>query len=85
MLMWFVVIAVLGLRGIVAAPGILGALSPHHALMYLAHSPPAIGFAVLGAAFLALTGAEAMMPIWAISAACRSASAGSPSSFPLSF
>jgi KUP system potassium uptake protein len=60
MLTWFVVIGVLGLRGIVGAPSILGALSPHHALMYLANSPPAIGFAVLGAAFLTLTGAEAM-------------------------
>jgi KUP system potassium uptake protein len=60
MLSWFVVIGLLGLRGMIGAPAILGALSPHHALMYLAHSPPPIGFAVLGAAFLALTGAEAM-------------------------
>jgi KUP system potassium uptake protein len=60
MLLWFIVIGVLGLRGIIGAPSILGALSPHYALMYLAQSPPWIGFAVLGAAFLALTGAEAM-------------------------
>jgi KUP system potassium uptake protein len=60
MLLWFVVIGVLGLRGIIGAPSILGALSPHYALMYLGRSPPWIGFAVLGAAFLALTGAEAM-------------------------
>jgi KUP system potassium uptake protein len=60
MLLWFTVIGVLGLRGIIAAPGILGALSPHHALIYLAQSSPGIGFAVLGAAFLTLTGAEAM-------------------------
>ncbi|MBV8120296.1 MAG: KUP/HAK/KT family potassium transporter [Alphaproteobacteria bacterium] len=60
MLLWFLVIAVLGLRGIIGAPNILGALSPHHALMYLTQSPPPIGFAVLGAAFLTLTGAEAM-------------------------
>jgi KUP system potassium uptake protein len=60
MLIWFLAIAVLGLRGIIAAPSILGALSPHHALMYLAQAPPGIGFAVLGAAFLTLTGAEAM-------------------------
>jgi KUP system potassium uptake protein len=39
MLAWFVVIALLGLRGIIAAPGILAVLSPHHALVYLAHSP----------------------------------------------
>ena len=60
MLLWFMVIGVLGLRGIIDAPSVLGALSPHHALMYLAQSPPPIGFAVLGAAFLTLTGAEAM-------------------------
>jgi KUP system potassium uptake protein len=60
MLLWFIAIGMLGLRGIIGAPGILSALSPHHALMYLTHSPPPIGFAVLGAAFLTLTGAEAM-------------------------
>ena len=60
MLFWFLAIGVLGLRGIIGAPSILGALSPHHALIYLAQSPPGIGFAVLGAAFLTLTGAEAM-------------------------
>jgi len=60
MLLWFLAIGVLGLRGIIGAPSILGALSPQHALMYLAQLPPGIGFAVLGAAFLTLTGAEAM-------------------------
>jgi KUP system potassium uptake protein len=60
MLVWFVVIGVLGVVGIVRTPGILGALSPHYAVVYLVHAGPAIAFAVLGAAFLALTGAEAM-------------------------
>jgi KUP system potassium uptake protein len=60
MLVWFVAIGLLGLGGIVGAPGILSALSPHHALIYLTQVPPGIGFAVLGAAFLTLTGAEAM-------------------------
>jgi KUP system potassium uptake protein len=60
MLVWFIAIGVLGLRGIIGAPRILAALSPHHALIYLAQSHPGIGFAVLGAAFLTLTGAEAM-------------------------
>ena len=60
MLIWFLAIGVLGLRGIIAAPEILGALSPHHALIYLLHAGPGIGFAVLGAAFLTVTGAEAM-------------------------
>src|SRR5215471_13167275 len=60
MLVWFVVIAVLGLRGILRAPEILAAFSPHHAALFLLHAGPGIGFAVLGAAFLVLTGAEAM-------------------------
>jgi KUP system potassium uptake protein len=60
MLLWFLSIGALGIRGIIGAPNILSALSPHHALIYLAESPPPIGFAVLGAAFLTLTGAEAM-------------------------
>ena len=60
MLIWFIAIGLLGLHGIVWAPGILRAVSLHHALIYLLHAGPGIGFAVLGAAFLALTGAEAM-------------------------
>jgi KUP system potassium uptake protein len=60
MLMWFVAIGLLGLRGILSTPGILRAVSPHYALIYLVHAGPGISFAVLGAAFLALTGAEAM-------------------------
>jgi KUP system potassium uptake protein len=60
MLVWFIAIAVLGLGGIVQSPSILVAVSPHHAVLYLSHAGPGIAFAVLGAAFLALTGAEAM-------------------------
>ena len=60
MLVWFVAIGLLGLLGIMRAPGILAAISPHHAVVYLVHAGPGIAFAVLGAAFLALTGAEAM-------------------------
>ena len=60
MLLWFLAIGVLGMRGIVAEPAILEAVSPHRALIYLVHAPPAIAFAVLGAVFLAVTGAEAM-------------------------
>jgi KUP system potassium uptake protein len=60
MLVWFVAIGLLGLIGIMRAPGILAAISPYHAVFYLVHTGPGIAFAVLGAAFLALTGAEAM-------------------------
>jgi KUP system potassium uptake protein len=60
MLMWFLAIAALGMRGIIAEPAILQALSPHCALLYLAKAPPGVAFAVLGAVFLAVTGGEAM-------------------------
>src|SRR5262249_46460569 len=53
-------IGVLGLHGIVGTPGILRAVSPHYALVYLVHAGPGIGLATLGSAFLVLTGAEAM-------------------------
>jgi KUP system potassium uptake protein len=60
MLLWFVVIALLGLSAITRMPEILDAVGPHHALAYLIHAPPGIAFAVLGAVFLAVTGGEAM-------------------------
>ncbi len=60
MLVWFFTIGVLGIAGIVRTPAILAALSPHYAIVYLAHAGPGIGLAVLGAAFLAVTGGEAM-------------------------
>jgi len=60
MLVWFLTIGLLGIGGIVRTPAILGALSPHYAIVYLAHAGPGIGLAVLGAAFLAVTGGEAM-------------------------
>jgi KUP system potassium uptake protein len=60
MLVWFVTIGLLGLAGIARSPAILAALSPHYAVFYLAHAGPGIGLAVLGAAFLAVTGGEAM-------------------------
>jgi KUP system potassium uptake protein len=60
MLVWFLAIGLLGLRGIMHSPDILAAISPYYAVAYLVHSGPAIAFGVLGSAFLALTGAEAM-------------------------
>jgi KUP system potassium uptake protein len=60
MLVWFIVIAILGIRGIVMAPGIVAAFNPLHALSFLTYAPPMVAFAVLGATFLAVTGGEAM-------------------------
>lgn len=59
MLIWFVVIGLLGVVGIAQAPGILAALSPLPAISYLWHGGP-MAFAVIGAAFLAVTGGEAL-------------------------
>jgi len=60
MLAWFVVIALLGIHGIVQAPGVLAAVSPLYAFNFLIHQDFHISFAVIGAAFLAVTGGEAM-------------------------
>jgi len=59
MLVWFVVIGVLGIVGIARSPEVLAALSPMPAITYLWHGGSLV-FAVVGAAFLAVTGGEAM-------------------------
>ncbi len=60
MLAWFLVLALLGIHGIVQAPGVLVAVSPLYVFDFLIHGDFHISFAVLGAAFLAVTGGEAM-------------------------
>src|ERR1700674_3411779 len=60
MLGWFFVIALLGIYGIVRAPDVLAAVSPLYAFNFLIHQDFHITFAILGAAFLAVTGGEAM-------------------------
>src|ERR1700742_2925299 len=60
MLGWFFVIALLGVYGIVRAPDVLAAVSPLYAFNFLIHQDFHISFAILGAAFLAVTGGEAM-------------------------
>jgi KUP system potassium uptake protein len=60
MLLWFTILGILGIGEIFRAPAILAALSPLSATSYLIHAGPAIDFGVLGAAFLAVTGGEAM-------------------------
>ncbi len=59
MLVWFVVIAAGALVQIAAAPSVLAALSPTHAITFLG-SHGTIGLITLGAVFLAVTGAEAL-------------------------
>ena len=60
MLGWFLAIAALGLHGIAGAPSVLAAMSPTYAIDFLLHQNFHVSFAILGAAFLAVTGGEAM-------------------------
>ena len=60
MIAWFVVLSALGIHGIVKAPAVLAALSPLYAFDFLIHQNFQISFSILGAAFLAVTGGEAM-------------------------
>jgi KUP system potassium uptake protein len=59
MVLWFGVLAVLGVRQILTNPDVLWALSPTYALSFLlAH--PGTSFVALGALVLCVTGAEAL-------------------------
>ena len=59
MVLWFAVLAVLGLQHIWQNPAILWALSPHYALAFLLGNP-AVAFIALGSVVLCVTGAEAL-------------------------
>ncbi len=59
MLLWFLVIAALGLLAIVRRPGILTAVSPVHAIRYF-RADGWRAFRTLGAVFLTVAGAEAL-------------------------
>jgi KUP system potassium uptake protein len=59
MIVWFFAIGTLGALAIVKTPAILVAANPIHAIRFLAHADKIV-FAVIGAVFLALTGAEAL-------------------------
>jgi KUP system potassium uptake protein len=59
MVVWFVVLAALGVASIVQTPEILGALDPRHAITFaIVH--PEWTFIALSAVFLSMTGAEAL-------------------------
>jgi len=59
MFVWFLAIAVLGVRGIVQHPSVLAALDPHYGVTFLL-SGGIKSFFVLGGVFLCVTGAEAL-------------------------
>ena len=58
-LVWFAVIALLGVMHIATHPEIMWALSPHYALGFLWHNP-GTSFIILGAVVLCVTGGEAL-------------------------
>jgi KUP system potassium uptake protein len=59
MLVWFIVIGLLGIYGIVHRPQVLAAISPTYAIGFLA-THGWRSFVVLGGVFLAITGGEAL-------------------------
>ncbi len=59
MMVWFAVLAVMGVINIVHAPAILAALNPWHAFEFMLRNQ-GIAFVALGAVVLAFTGAEAL-------------------------
>jgi KUP system potassium uptake protein len=58
-LLWFAVIALLGVSHIVQHPEILEAISPHYAVLFMWRNPGTT-FIILGAVVLCVTGAEAL-------------------------
>ncbi|MBV6418447.1 MAG: Low affinity potassium transport system protein kup [Steroidobacteraceae bacterium] len=59
MLLWFLTLGVSGFVAILRGPLVLAALDPRWAIVLLVDHP-GLGFAILGAVFLALTGGEAL-------------------------
>jgi KUP system potassium uptake protein len=59
MLLWFIVIALLGVIAIAHHPEVLAALDPSHAVRFMMHSGGR-GLLVLGGVFLCITGGEAL-------------------------
>jgi KUP system potassium uptake protein len=59
MVTWFVILGVLGLYNIVAAPEIIKAINPYYGIHFI-HTHALQAYIVLGSVFLVLTGAEAL-------------------------
>ncbi len=57
--LWFLSLALLGVRGVLTHPDVLAAFDPRHAVDFLVHQGWG-AFFVLGAVFLAVTGVEAL-------------------------
>lgn len=58
-LLWFVVLGILGIKGIMLRPDVIFALNPQYAINFIIEQPR-VGFLSLGAVFLVCTGGEAL-------------------------
>ncbi len=58
-LLWFIVLAILGVAQIIQNPGVLKAISPLYAWQFMT-AEPKVSFVLLGAVVLCVTGAEAL-------------------------
>jgi KUP system potassium uptake protein len=59
MIVWFSVLAILGVYHVLQDPGVLAAVNPAHAVRFIADSPR-LSFLALGSIFLVVTGSEAL-------------------------
>jgi len=59
MVIWFICIALLGLRGLAADPSVLAAINPIHAIRFF-RDDGMTGFLILGSVVLVVTGGEAL-------------------------
>jgi KUP system potassium uptake protein len=59
-LIWFSAIGTVGLLNLSADPGVLMALNPYYALVFIAHHPLGLVFSVFGYVVLCITGGEAL-------------------------
>ena len=59
MVLWFICIALLGIRGLSADPSVLGAVNPIHAIRFFLDDG-LTGFLILGSVVLVVTGGEAL-------------------------
>ena len=59
-LIWFSAIGIVGLLNLFADPGVLMALSPYYALVFIAHHPLGLVFSIFGYVVLCITGGEAL-------------------------
>jgi KUP system potassium uptake protein len=59
MLLWFLALAVVGISGIIAEPGVLRGLSPTYGVLFVLDHP-GTAFIAMGAIVLVITGAEAL-------------------------